>query len=203
MITILTPSFRRDPAVLRRCFASVDAQLYRNWRHIIVVDDVSMEPHITVDIQREFADPRREFVALGRRSNDYGVTPRQEGMDRTPVESSDDCFVFLDDDNVIFPDYLETMMGHMRAHPDHDMAICKIIHMGPLPARLHPPPKVLDGLPPVLQNIDTLQVCVRAAFARKEGWLRDKGYMADGYTFERWAGRCKYGAVPAILGVHL
>lgn len=201
MITILTPTYKRTPDTLRRGFAAVNSQLYSNWRQLVIVDDVSMSPHVSDEIQREFADPRREFMVLGQRSNDYGRTPRQVGIER--AASTSDFFVFLDDDNVIFPDYLEKFMRHMSAHPEHDMAICKILHMGPLPARLCPPPKVLDGLPPVLQNIDTLQMCVRADFALREGWDVDKGYMADGYTFERWASRGQYGAVDAILGVHL
>ena len=47
--------------------------------------------------------------------------------------------------------------------------IYKIIHVGPLPPNLGAPPKVLNGNPPVLQNIDTLQVCVKSQIMKQHG----------------------------------
>ena len=196
-VTIITTTYNRNK-VLERCLACVDSQIYTNWKHLVIVDDISTESHISQELIKKYSSDKREFIALGERSNNYGNTPRQFGI----MKSESDYILFLDDDNVIFPDYLQVMMEYMLQNPDVDMGICKIIHMGPLPARLCPPPKVLDGNPPVLQNIDTLQVCIKRHIAQTYGWL-NMGYCADGHTFELWAKNCKYGFVDSILGVHM
>lgn len=198
MITIITPTYKRNPDVLRRCFASINGQTYPSWQHLVLVDDETVEPHVSAVIQGDYADARRSFVAVGRHNNS-GNTPRQRGIEAAKGE----YIVFVDDDNVIFPNYLEVFAAYMAEHRDVMMGICKIVHLGPLPARLCPPPIILAGNPPVLQNIDTLQVCVRREIAQKEGWMVEKGYMADGWTFQTWAERHPYGYVDAILGIHM
>lgn len=196
--TFITPTFRRPPAVLKRCLDSVEGQAYTNWRHIVVVDDVTVEAHIPADLLTTYTSPQREFVALGRASNNSGNSPRQFAIERATT----DFVVFLDDDNVIFPNYLEAVAAALTADPAADMAICRIIHMGPLPPWLCPPPKVLDGNPPVLQNIDSLQATVRTSAMKEHTWL-DRGYMADGYTLQSLATRYRHIHVPEILGVHM
>ena len=195
-VTIITPTFNRSQNIIKRCFASVDAQTYTNWNHLVLVDDEHLEPHLSSDIIH--TNSKREFICMGKRTNNYGNSPRQLGIEK----GCGDYFVFLDDDNVIFPNYLETLVKYLEDNTDKSIAICKIIHMGPLPGRFGEPPKILDGKPPVLQNIDTLQVCVRAEVVKKLGWL-DKGYLADGYSIQNWAENYKYGFVDEILGVHM
>jgi len=196
-VTIITPTYNRNSNILKRCFASVDTQTYYNWNHLVLVDDETVEKHIPNEVSEMFR-MNREFICMGKRTNNYGNSPRQLGIEK----GLGDYFVFLDDDNVIFPNYLETMVKYLEQNVEKQMAICKIIHMGPLPAKFGDPPKVLSGNPPVLQNIDTLQVCVRKDVVKTFGWL-DKGYLADGYTIEYWGQNCKYGFVDEILGVHL
>jgi glycosyltransferase involved in cell wall biosynthesis len=196
--TFITPTFRRPAAVLKRCLDSVEGQAYANWRQIVVVDDATVEPHIPADLLATYTSPQREFVALGRASNNSGNSPRQFAIERATT----DFVVFLDDDNVIFPNYLEVMAAALIVEPTADMAICRIIHMGPLPPWLCPPPKVLDGNPPVLQNIDSLQAVVRTRAMKEHTWL-DRGYMADGYTLQSLAAKYRHIHVSEILGVHM
>ena len=86
---------------------------------------------------------------------------------------------------------------------NYDIGICKIIHMGPLPINLHPPPKILNGNPPVLRNIDTLQIIVKTEIMKKEGWEVDKGYLADGFTIEKICKNNSYTFINQILGIHM
>jgi glycosyltransferase involved in cell wall biosynthesis len=200
LVTVITPTFNRPFSVLKRCISSVDGQTYKNWKHLVIIDDTdnNHESHIPSNNKNEIMNERRNFICLGKRSNNYGNTPRQLGIEI----GTGDYFIFLDDDNVIFPNYIETMVNYLELNKDKDLAICKIIHMGPLPTRFGEPPKVLDGNPPILQNIDTLQVCVRREVVKKFGWL-DKGYLADGHSIQNWCENCDYVFVDEILGVHL
>lgn len=197
MITFITPTYKRDEKVLRRCLDCVEGQGFKEWTHLVIADDAALDGHVSAQVQEEYTHERRRFIALGHRSNNYGNTPRQLGIElaATPY------VIFLDDDNVIFPNYCSVMLRAMR-EASAQMVVCRIIHMGPLPQWLCPPPKVLDGNPAVLQNIDTLQVCVDAQVAKREGWM-DKGYMADGHTLEAYAKACKTVHIDDILGVHM
>lgn len=197
-ITIITPTYMRNEEILNRCLASVNGQTYTDWEHIVIVDDATLEGHVSQQTLDRFADSRRRVVPLGYNSKNWANTPRQRGIER----ATGDYLVFLDDDNVFFPDALEQYVRYFEDHPDIHMAICKILHCGPLAAYHGPPPKILDGKPPTLQNVDTLQVCVWAPVAKRHGWL-DKGYMSDGYTIELWASQCSYAHLEKILGCHL
>jgi hypothetical protein len=58
-----------------------------------------------------------------------------------------------------------------------------------------------------VQNIDTLQVVARLDAINAVGWTTktadEGGYLNDGLTFERLAGRFRYVEVPRVLGVHM
>lgn len=199
VVTIITPTFKRDPKILKRCLDSINSQTYTHWYHIIIADDETLEGHVPKELIDEYTSEKRIFLPLGRRSNDSGNSPRIKGVEMI----NGDFTHFFDDDNVIFPNYLQTCMDYFKENPSKDMSICKIIHLGPLPQHLHPPPKVLNGNPPVLQNIDTLQVCIRSSVVKQYGWLETGVYLADGYTLENFAKHCSFGFIDEILGVHL
>lgn len=195
-ITIITPTYKRDENILLRCIKSVDSQIYQNFKHIIMVDDINLEDHITSDFINSYSSDKRTFMSLGYRSNNYGNNPRQKCIEMTET----DYIVFLDDDNVIFPNYLSELIKGVK---NFSIGICKIVHLGPLPAPLWPPPKIIDGNPPILQNIDTLQVIVKTEVMKKERWEVDKGYLADGYTLEKICKNNDYIFINEILGIHM
>lgn len=195
-ITIITPTYNRKHDILIRCIKSVDSQTYQNYKHIIIVDDYDFEPHISQEMLNTYSSEKRTFLKTNTRYNNFGNSLRQKGIELADT----DYIVFLDDDNIIFPDYLEKMIHGVGSY---DIGICKILHMGPLPPRLCPPPIVLEGNPPVLQNIDTLQVIVKSDVMKREGWEVDKGYLADGYTIEKICKNNSFTYINHILGVHM
>lgn len=199
IITIITPTFKRNTRILKRCIDSINSQTYPHWRHLIIADDKTLVGHVSDEIIEKYSSEKRQFIPLGHRSNNSGNSPRIFGISKIESEFT----FFFDDDNVVFPNYLETCMDYFKTHPQIEMSICKIIHLGPLPAHLCPPPKVLNGNPPVLQNIDTLQACIRSHIVKTYGWLETGVYLADGYTLENFAKNCKYGYIDDVLGVHL
>lgn len=94
------------------------------------------------------------------------------------------------------------MIGALDADPAAGFAICQILHCGPLLPSFGPPPVVLTGVPPVTNNIDTLQVVARTAAMRECGWVL-AGYGSDGATFERLAKAHRWVAVDEVLAAHL
>lgn len=198
LFTIITPTFNRQAGIIERCLASVDAQIYKKWEHIIIVDDLNMHPHVSSEMVAKYGSDKRTFVCLGKNSNDFGNTPRSFGLSAAVGTH----VVFLDDDNIMFPDYLESFYKNITNYPHIDIHICKIIHMGPLPEHLGPPPKIINGKPPVVRNIDTLQVCVKSDKMKEHGWL-NMGYLADGHTIQSMCKKFEYMFINSILGVHM
>ena len=198
---IITPTFNRSHAIIERCIASVDAQIHKNWKHFVIIDDVdkNKNKHVPQNLIEKYSSPKREFICLGHNSNNFGNSPRKLGIN---LSTENGYIVFVDDDNIIFPNYLSTFNKNIQPHPNIITHICKIIHMGPLPPNLGTPPKILNGNPPVLQNIDTLQVCVKSQIMKQHGWL-NMGYMADGYTIQSLCKNWNYTYIDNILGVHM
>ena len=78
--------------------------------------------------------------------------------------------------------------------------------MGPLPSKLGNPPQIINGTPPVFQNIDTLQIMVKTSAMQTCGWTQNRGkqgYCNDGYTYERLGLMFKWIELPRLLAVHL
>jgi len=196
LISIITPTWRADPAKLRRCLTSVARQTYGDFEHIIASD--GGEEIAAHTIVAEFDDPRLRYWSTRKHHGGWGAGVRQEVM--TEVAKAG-YFVFLDDDNIVFPRYLEEMLKALQAVPEAKFAICEQLHFGPLQAFHGAPPVVLEGTPK-LCHIDTLQVMVEAAAMLTVGWF-DNSYVADGLAYEALARRYDYVRVRQCLCAHL
>lgn len=196
-VTVVTPTYRRDTAILGRCLGCVRAQTEAAWRHIVCSDGVR-EPGVERLVAAE-KDPRFEYRISNVHHGGFGAGVRQELL----TSGLDTEFVmFLDDDNVILPHYLERMISALEAARNGEQfAICSILHFGPLPFFMNRPPVILRGEPRICQ-IDTLQVLVRTEAMREVGW-RDHGYLSDGFTYRALGERFAFVRVEDCLGIHL
>jgi len=196
LVSIITPTFRRDLPIIERSLNSVSAQTYPHWEQIICSDGV-WEPQVQDLIERR-NDPRFRYLVSGQNYGNYGSGVRQEMM---MTQAQGDYLVFLDDDNIIFPTYLEKMLKALR-QADHGakLAICEILHFGPLQDFWGPPPVILPGELKVYY-IDTLQILIEKQAMQAVGWL-DHSYFADGHTYEELGRRYLSVRVPECLGVH-
>lgn len=197
-ITVITPTFCRDMEIVNRCIGSVRVQTEKNWEHIICSDG-EKESQVA-DLVSSYGDDRlKYFYTDSRKEGDYGNNVRNEMLKKARGE----YVVFLDDDNLIIPEYFEVMLGALT-EGDGQFAICRCLHFGPLQPIVGNPPVRLTGIPPQLHYIDTLQV-----MARREdllaigGWDQKAGYFADGITFEKLAENYKYVEVKQTLAIHL
>ncbi len=195
-VTIVTPTFRRDPGILARCIGCVRAQTEPAWRQVVCSDGIH-EPEVEQLVARE-KDPRFEYRVATQHYGNFGGGVRKEVL---ATADSTEFIVFLDDDNVMLPHYLEKMISALeKASDGEQFAICAILHFGPLPFFMDRPPVLLRGEPRICQ-IDTLQVLVRTEAMREVGW-RDHGYLSDGFTYRALGERFGYVRVEDCLGIH-
>jgi hypothetical protein len=111
--------------------------------------------------------------------------------------------MFLDDDNIVFPQYIDVMVKAIESS-GADFAVARVLHFGPLnEAVIGKPPKVLTGIPVKLYHVDPLQVMVRRKAMLDIGWDADVGYLSDGITLEKLGNKYKHVEVPELLGIHM
>lgn len=196
-VTIITPTYRQqDYAGFARMLASVRVQTYPHWEHL-VASDGEWEAMPREEI-RTLGDPRQRYLVTARHHGGWGAGVRQEVL----AQARGEFVCFLDDDNLLFPDYLNTLVGALDDAHWAEFAICIILHCGPVPGHLGPAPLYLRGEPRA-ERIDTLQVLVRTAAMRAVGWQRTESVTSDGYTYEALGRAYRYTRVERCLGVHL
>lgn len=195
-VSVITPTYKRDPEVIRRCIGSMLLQTDPNWEQL-VCSDGELEVHVR-DLVRSIGDPRvRYYHTVGKKEGDFGNTVRSEML----KVARGTYVMFFDDDNVILPNYMDEMLSSIAL--GFDVAICHIMHFGPLNEKeVGKAPKVLTGDPVKLYHIDPLQVVVRREVMKEIGWDTTVGYLSDGVTLEKLAAR-KIVRVDKVLGVHM
>jgi len=193
LFSVITPTYKR-PEKLEICVASVKAQLCINYEHIVIVDDApdTTAMHIPIGVSKNII-----ILYTGFNTNNWGNTPKQIGI----TAAKGKYLVFLDDDNIIFPNYLQSFQTHIEHNAMDCLITCKILHCGPLYNRAVP--AILDGFVLKTRYIDALQVVVKSELAKRFGYVND-GYLSDGKSIEQWASATfSIGHLTQILGIHL
>lgn len=206
LVAVITPTFNRPLEFLDRCIRSVQWQTYgiNQIKHFICHDG----PNPNKESFKEYLSSNNWhnifYSEMDFNTNTYGASVRQHILD---VYTEDVKYVVhLDDDNLLFPEFIQEHVKILEQNEDAKFSICKIIHTGPLPSKLGPAPQIISGTPPVFQNIDTLQVMVNKDAMKLCGWTQNKGklgYCNDGYTYERLGTLYKWIELPKILAIHL
>jgi len=209
MVAVLTPTFKRSIDVLDRCIRTVQYQTYgiNSSVHFICHDGLDIEQQ---DIFDEYQSNNKwiqnvVYLQLNKHTGTYGAGVRQHLLN-TEVTDKFKYILHLDDDNVIFPEFLETHVNVLEKNLQAQFSICQILHLGPLPANLGQPPALMDGIPPKFRNIDTLQIVVRAKAMKECGWVQKtgtEGYCNDGYTYENLGKMFPWIEIPKLLAVHI
>jgi len=199
VVSIITPTFKRDPRVVSRCLDCVRLQTLQDIEQL-VCSDGSNEQEVAT-LVGSLGDARITYQHTeGKKPGDFGNVVRSEMLKKARGE----FVLFLDDDNIILPHYLERMVRELRETPGTDFAVCRVVHFGPLKEDvLGAPPKVITGIPVKLHHVDPLQILVRREAMLDIGWDTERGYLADGVTLERLGDKYKYVEVPEVLGFHM
>lgn len=158
--SIIMPTYRRRHTIFRT-IENIKAQSYQNWE-LIIVDNAG-------DGGYHFDDPRiRVYRHTRRASASYA---RNKGLQY----ATGDLVCFFDDDDDMFPSYLDRLAGAFHTHPDAKMVRCGMY--------------VSDGT--VNYTYATPEVCLRRPFATAS-WKggkpgQDQRYFRQIVTRNRWS----------------
>jgi O-antigen biosynthesis protein len=167
--TIITPTILRQS--LLKCCASVDAQSFRDYEHIVMVDC-----EISNDLIAKIAHPQRKVFRCGQPHNNFGHTCRHNAHSM----AKGDYLLYLDDDNYFADD---NVLEDLRI-VDTPWAVFPILRHGE--KFFHDPPSRL--------HVDTANIIVK-----REGiipWPDMPNYDTDGIYIEQLDARYKYQAFP-------
>lgn len=213
-VIIVTPTYKRPAKIIDRCVRSVLCQSYEGNIHQVICSDSDIEPHVEEymasmkDTINNYHNRSLEYCCVGKNTNTYGGAAREYVLTHI-IDVNKDKHQYVshvDDDNVLFPHFIEEHVDALEKNPDKGFSICKILHLGPLPAHLGIAPQVMSGIPPVLQNIDTLQAVIRVSamsVCRWNTFSDERGYYNDGFTYDRLGKMFEWVEVPELLAVHI
>lgn len=226
-VTIITPTYKRDERILRRCIESVLGQSYKDVEHIIISDTSNAEEHVEhliADIKKNNPDYSVKYfynILRDDIGNTWGAIARNIGIENASKDSK--YIMFLDDDNILFSHAIRVLMDNAKLYPEKSALICNIYHHGPLygpshpyfekgidgfqvPAHLNRLAYVLTGLPAQVTYIDSLNVFIKTSVMKECKWVVNYEYVNDGQTMQKLFSeyiKDNYLQVPEILGSHL
>lgn len=206
-VAILTSTYNTDMFKLDRCIRSVQWQTYGidNIDHYICHDGPNADKQ--AEMLEYFKNNNWQnvkYFQLSENTNSYGASIRQFLLDTAVTNHK--YVVHLDDDNLLFPEFVQEHYNVLEQEINCDFSVCKIVHLGPLPEHLLPAPAIISGIPPVFRNIDTLQVMVKTQAMRECKWdqrVGRDGYFNDGYTYDRLGKMFKWAEISKLLAIHL
>jgi hypothetical protein len=199
-VSVITPTWNRDPKIIKRCIDAMRLQTEKNWEQLICSNGT--EEHQARQLVEAMNDSRVKYRHLDHStsSTDFGNSARVAMI----KEAQGEFVAFCDDDNIYLPNFLEAMLSRLTCEPDADFAVCDIMHFGPLnESEVGAPPMILKGEPVKLYHIDPLQVMVKTSVMQEAGWDVETGYLSDGVTLENLGKGHNHLKVDKLLGVHL
>jgi glycosyltransferase involved in cell wall biosynthesis len=116
LVSIITPTWNRRE-LLKQCVASVQAQTFTNWEHV-VVDDGSDDG--TEEILQALAAENSRVRYCKREGDKRGANVcRNQGLRKSRGE----FVIFLDSDDLLAPDCLENRVVLMQRNRDLDFTV--------------------------------------------------------------------------------
>jgi len=158
-VSIIMPTFRRSHTIMR-AVASIQAQTYTNWE-LIVVDNAG-------DEYLAFDDDRIRLYQRAERPS--ASHARNQGLRHVHGE----LVCFFDDDDDMFPNYLQQMVEAFRGHRRAKMVRCGMV--------------VSDGTTNF--TYATPECCLRREFATStwgEGPSQDQAYFGAIVAAHGWS----------------
>ncbi len=121
LVSIIIPSFNSE-RFIAETLESVSAQTYMNWE-CLIVDDGSEDD--TIGIIQEFCNRDKRFRFYSRhRPPKSASTCRNIGLEYSKGE----FVVFLDSDDILIPNCLETRLAIINNYPDFDFWVFQTGH---------------------------------------------------------------------------
>jgi hypothetical protein len=198
----------QPPDVFQRGIDSLRAQTFIDYEILCYHDGPLLDPAI---------DSPVPILATPQRYNDSGHSLRDLGIRR----ASGDYILHFNVDNVLYPNALEEIAKEIRrpprlcndagvpidtneivVFPVRMYGLHRMIGRAVIQLRDTSFYEIFTGNPPVLQNIDCMQLVMRRDLWLKEGGWHDKRAMSDGYLYEAFCRKYAYRTVGPVLGEH-
>jgi glycosyltransferase involved in cell wall biosynthesis len=128
--TIITPTILR-PTFDRTC-ESIDSQLYKNWHHVVIVDDPLLK------IPSNNPHPNRSWFKCDTNHHNVGNTCRSQAYDFIPPRT--DYILYLDDDAFLVEDGLAKLYNKLIYSGLPEWGTFTILQYGKL--FCHPKPSI-------------------------------------------------------------
>jgi glycosyltransferase involved in cell wall biosynthesis len=154
---------------------------------------------------------------MAKRYNDWGHSLRDRGIH----EATGDYIVIFNADNVLYPHALAEIAREIARPPrlqdqtgkildPNDIIIFPVAMIGlqrvngrVMQFKGSPPfYTILTGNPPVVQNIDCMQLVMKRSLWLAEGGWSDKRELSDGFQYQRFAAKYGYREVGPVCGEH-
>lgn len=119
-VLFLSPIFNSYPVLL----TSLKQQTYKNWDLLFVHDGPTQDSPYKYD--EIITDNNVTLVETKLRSNDWGHTPRQVGLEKISTEFEADFIVITNSDNYYVPGFIKLML--MSVKEDTQAVYCDMIH---------------------------------------------------------------------------
>jgi hypothetical protein len=158
-----------------------------------------------------------KVVETERQFKDWGNSLRDKGI----REASGEYIIHFNVDNYLYPNALEEISKEIDrpcrlfdqngdAKDTNDIIIYPVIYRGwqvnsGIPYLLKDRPDlftIFTGVPPVVGNIDSMQLVMRRDLWVREGGYYDKSPNGDGIMYEQFAKKYGYRTVGMVLGEH-
>jgi len=193
--------------VFLRGLASIQAQTFRDFELLVYHDGPLLDPAVQMPV------PVR---CTAVRHNDFGHSLRDLGI----REATGEYIVHTNADNVFYPHALAEIAREIRRPPRaHDsrvpipdnpevviypIAMFGFVRVNNLICRTRTDDffTILTGNPPMVGNIDCMQLVMRRDLWLAEGGWSDKHPESDGRMYQRFAQRYGYRTVGPVCGEH-
>jgi hypothetical protein len=195
-------------AIFCRGMSSLQAQTFKDFE-ILAYHDGPL-----VDTASALPVPVR---CMEKRHNDWGHTLRDRGIH----EATGDYILHFNADNILYPHALAEIAKEINRPPrlqdqtgkildPNDIIIFPVAMVGlqrvngrVMQFKGSPPFfSILTGNPPVVQNIDCMQLVMKRKLWLAEGGWADKRELSDGFQYQRFAAKYGYREVGPVCGEH-
>ncbi len=117
-VSVITPVYN-DEGFVVAMIDSVRSQIFGDWEHIIV-DDGSTDRSVELIEAQQAEEPRLKLV---QQPNSGVSTARNRGHQATCADS--EFLLFLDHDDVLQPEMLQTLVDYLDAHQEVGVVYCR------------------------------------------------------------------------------
>ncbi len=194
--------------IFMRGIKSLQVQTFKDFE-ILVYHDGPL-----TDASAEMPVPVR---CMEKRYNDWGHSLRDRGI----REATGDYILHFNADNILYPHGLAEIAKEIHRQPrlqdqtgkildPNDIIIFPVAMVGlqrvngrVMQFKGSPPFfSILTGNPPVVQNIDCMQLVMKRSLWLAEGGWADKRELSDGFQYQRFAAKYGYREVGPVCGEH-